>query len=967
MMWVAQDIPNNNVTGIEQDTLGFMWIATRNGLFRYDGTRYKPFKNAPGNQKKIGFNLISGLSLVHKKFLVVEGLRALNILDVFSEELIYETPSDKIFLQSIHSGEQWYFQFEDMNFSNYLYRLTKGGHLELVPLELPLGVRMNKACLCESGELYFFDFNGRFWRSRPNEEGQPTLLDSVAFFNRTDAYPPPLFCDKKNQVWALDNELRPNSSGYRWTRDGRFVKALDLVQEQILIPNNTDNTIWVIDTQAYQFLQVDLASGKKTILANIPSTIISITSVFKDQGGNIWIGTQFGPKKGVLLAHPHVAAFKKILYQPGMEYSLGTACRSITSLPSGDLIIGGRDGLFSWNESTNETKIIQPANATSKTTLFNIWDIIGDPQANAIWYTREEDGLFRLDLNNGAVYDYRPNVNVSDRCLGIEMDQQGLIWIGTRSGISWFDTKSQKYDPIKKHSALFYDVSGYQWVSTDDNHYWLCSSNGLYLFNKDREIVSRYATDTDPYLYTNEVNDIVLDGDSYWIATDNGLHELTGNKITRYTTEQGLADNAIASVQLDHNGDLWIATFSGLSKRDKASGKIQNFYVEDGLPHNEFNRLGKHKAKDGRLFFSTQNGVVYFNPDSLFKQLNPSPLVLTGFLTFGRDGAIIKKPTFELNELEEFEIPAGNKYFELDVALLYYINSKETKYSYYLEGFEDTWRPMSVIPTIQYNNLPAGKYTLHIRAISPSGQQAKNTLELRIAVLQHFYQTRTFLVLSLVFFLGLFSALIRYRFLQDLKMERLRNQISRDLHDEVGGVLSGIAIQMDVLERRSPNDIRPFMQTLAHSSRNAVSKMRDVIWAVDTSKDTFEDLLERMKAFTLELLVPLDIDYTYTFTDIDKNKKLSVPFRQNVYLIFKEAMVNIIKHADAREVNIVLTANRKSLQMRITDDGKGFSAMTKTNGRGVKNMDKRAKEIGGSLRIEQGESGGTMLVLNAPF
>jgi signal transduction histidine kinase len=122
-----------------------------------------------------------------------------------------------------------------------------------------------------------------------------------------------------------------------------------------------------------------------------------------------------------------------------------------------------------------------------------------------------------------------------------------------------------------------------------------------------------------------------------------------------------------------------------------------------------------------------------------------------------------------------------------------------------------------------------------------------------------------------------------------------------------------------------------------------------------------------MKAFTLELLVPLDIDYTYTFTAIDKNKKLSVPFRQNVYLIFKEAMVNIIKHAGAGKVDIVLTANRKSLQMRISDDGKGFSAMTNTRGRGVKNMYKRAKEIGGSLLIEEGEIGGTVLVLNAPF
>ncbi len=966
-MWVAKDIPNNNVTAITQDTLGYMWIATRNGLFRYDGIRYKPFKNAPGKEKKISFNMITGISLVHNRFLVIEGLRALNIIDAYSEQLIYESPSDKVFLQSINDGDQWYFQFEDKTFSNYLYRLTQDGQLELLPLELPSGVRMNKACFCGPGALYFFDLKGRFWKTRFDEQAQLTLLDSIQFFERTKAYPPPLFCDKKNQVWALDNQIRPHNSAYRLTPEGQFLKEHNLVQDLILIPDNTENVLWMIDPQDYLLCQMDLSSGDKKIFSKLPLPIISVTTVFKDRLGNVWIGTQFGPHKGVLLSHPHVAEFKKFLYQPGKEFSIGTACRSISNIPSGNLLIGGRDGFFSWNKSTNTTKKINPTDVSDKTTFFNVWDVISNPLSNTVWFTKEEGGLFRFNIDSGMVYNYRPKNNASDRYLGIAMGEKDKIWIGTRSGVSWFDTNTQNHDPLEKHSSRFYDVSGYKWVSADDNHFWLCSSNGLYLFNKERDVVKRYATDTEPFLFTNEVNDIVRDGDTYWISTDNGLHELTGNIIQRYTTDQGLSDNSIASVELDNKGDLWIATFNGLSRRDRISGKFQNFYVEDGLPHNEFNRLGKHKDADGDLFFSTQNGVVFFNPDSLNKEIISAPLLLTGFLSFGRNGSTIKKSTLELNGLEEVEIPAGNKYFQLDVALLNYINGNENKYAYYLEGLESTWRPMSTIPFIQYNNLPAGTYTLHIKATSASGQWAKNTLQIRITVLEHFYQTTSFIVLLMFLFFGVLSVILRYRFLQDLKMERMRNQLSRDLHDEVGGVLSGIAMQMDVLEKRSSNDIKPFMKTLAQSSRNVVSKMRDVIWAVDSSKDTFEDLQERMKAFTLELLVPLDVTYNYTFKNIDKNKKLNGLFRQSVYLVFKEAMVNIIKHADASEVNICLTVNRKYLEMRISDNGKGFSLKPKSIGQGLKNMDKRAKQIGGTLLIEEGKNGGVILVLNAPL
>jgi two-component sensor histidine kinase len=302
----------------------------------------------------------------------------------------------------------------------------------------------------------------------------------------------------------------------------------------------------------------------------------------------------------------------------------------------------------------------------------------------------------------------------------------------------------------------------------------------------------------------------------------------------------------------------------------------------------------------------------------------------------------------------------------VEFALLNFINSEDNRYTYYLEGLEDTWRPLSTLPLIQYNNLPPGRYTLHIRAVSPSGLQSKNALDLQMLVRQHFYQTNAFKLVLFLFLFGSLYGILRYRFLQGLRMERMRNRISSDLHDEVGGLLSGIAMQMDLLEGRSPDHLKPFMHRIAESSRSAVMKMRDVIWSLDSSKDQVQDLVDRMKSYTLEALTPFGIEHRFEMNNLDPEQKLNVDVRQNLYLIFKEAMNNIIKHANATIVEIRLEEKKNEIIMTIADDGLGFSKTTIAKGQGLINMEKRTKRIGGRIEFIPGEKSGTIVRLYKP-
>jgi len=144
-------------------------------------------------------------------------------------------------------------------------------------------------------------------------------------------------------------------------------------------------------------------------------------------------------------------------------------------------------------------------------------------------------------------------------------------------------------------------------------------------------------------------------------------------------------------------------------------------------------------------------------------------------------------------------------------------------------------------------------------------------------------------------------------------------------------------------------------------------KMRDVIWSLDSTKDHVQDLIDRMKAYTLEALVPFDIVHRFETIDIDPLQKLTVDTRQNIYLIFKEAINNIIKHAQATTVDIKLEGKKNMMVMTITDNGKGFSPSVVVKGHGLGNMEKRASRIGGKLEILPGKKEGTTIILVSPF
>ena len=201
------------------------------------------------------------------------------------------------------------------------------------------------------------------------------------------------------------------------------------------------------------------------------------------------------------------------------------------------------------------------------------------------------------------------------------------------------------------------------------------------------------------------------------------------------------------------------------------------------------------------------------------------------------------------------------------------------------------------------------------------------------------------LIISLI--LGVYYGL-KYRMNEKLRRAALRTNISKNLHDEVGGILAGIALKSDIAQMKSNNEGEE-IEGIAQMSRKALGKMSDVLWSIDARRDSTEELIFKIREYTAEMCGLAEIAYSFNIDTI-KNKRVSSDKRQHIYLIFKEAVNNVVKHSKASELNIVIK-NDNHFEMIIEDNGIGRENAQKSSGQGLSNLKSRAKDLKGEIDI----------------
>lgn len=459
----------------------------------------------------------------------------------------------------------------------------------------------------------------------------------------------------------------------------------------------------------------------------------------------------------------------------------------------------------------------------------------------------------------------------------------------------------------------------------------------------------------------------------YWIACVNGIYVLNSNgKLSSiYNRQTGMKSDYVYSVLPDSNDNVWFSTNSGIGRVDVSNREFRFYSVEDGLQGNEFNTNAYYQSNDGELFFGGGKGVNSFYPGNMANNQKPATCAISemkvGDETFQPDSAIWVKKQLNLNYLDN---TLSFTFFSND-----FKRPENTLYSYYLEGYEGGWIQNGNNTFIRYPNLPPGEYHLKYKCTNGDGIWSENISNLRITIFPPWYQTKWALAMFILAGLGsvLFSF---YLFVknrdkrQRLKLEEFqriqeeRNRISRDLHDNVGSMVSFVSTKLDwiVKNRHLEGDTKEHLNLVKENAHEIMHGLRDTIWTLNQEQISNTDLADKLKVYAkAHLIVPITIH-----DEIEEEQVLTGKVVLSIYRCCQEIFNNINKHSQAKAVVLAFTGNTKvPLKIMIKDDGTGITEqeMDKANHFGIRNIKSRLTEAGVEFMIETGTKMGTTFTI----
>ncbi len=418
-----------------------------------------------------------------------------------------------------------------------------------------------------------------------------------------------------------------------------------------------------------------------------------------------------------------------------------------------------------------------------------------------------------------------------------------------------------------------------------------------------------------------------------------------------YGTKNGLSSDIALCVNSDLQGLIYVGTPRGLNRIDPETGRVTHYTTLDGLGGNYIDSAVRDRR--GSLWFGTRSGnLTRLDPHT--EPARPAPTaMITGIRV---DGSAVDR-----SRAGTLVVHPGQKRLEIDYVAVDLSAAQDLSYQYMLRGEDADWSQPTRQRTISYASPPSGSHEFLVRAAR--GTDASEPASFRFIVEPPVWR-RWWFLLSIASLLACFATMVyRQRLRRAVELERVRTRIATDLHDDIGSSLSQIALLSEVARRE--NGDGEALTRIGTLSRDLVDSMSDVVWAIDPRRDRLTDVVSRMRRFAGDLLGPAAIDYTFEVKLPPGPLKLDPGQRRNVFLIFKEALHNVVKHAHCTRVEIVLTADSGRLRLLVEDDGQGLNPQRE--GHGLGSMRARAAELGGSLQVGPAGRGGTSIYLDAPL
>jgi signal transduction histidine kinase len=335
----------------------------------------------------------------------------------------------------------------------------------------------------------------------------------------------------------------------------------------------------------------------------------------------------------------------------------------------------------------------------------------------------------------------------------------------------------------------------------------------------------------------------------------------------------------------------------------------------------------------------------------------------------------VKQKLSELGQtqVEQLQLNYTQANLEIDFFSLSFAPAESVRYQHKLQGADRDWSAPAGERTVTYANLAPGTYRFLVRAVNADGLSSVETAIVPFTIAPPVWSQRWFIGTTILLFGAGVYWVARARFVRKLELERVRTRIATDLHDDIGASLTRIAMLSEVTKAENrgvhPASVDRLTQ-IADDARTLVDSMSDIVWAIDPRRDDFLSLVERVRSFAADTLGTAGVRWQLTAPPELETHRLTPEQRRALYLIFKEAIINIARHSECRNASCHISFENSTLFALIEDDGRGVQYEQKINGRGGRglvNMAARAAQIGGELLVAQLPEGGTRLTLMLPL
>src|SRR5579871_1313482 len=978
----ADGLSSTNLNCIVRDSRGFLWFCTTEGLSRFDGYTFTNYAFGEGGT-------------IRAKV----GRAAVDFLETKNGELWVAAPRALCRFNTFPAA------------GNALSECYQ-------PAGLPSEGHVSRIAEAADGNIWLLHNGGLFRFVRTERRFESVDVGRPEWWTN-------LMQDSDGSLWlgaerVLAHRL-PNGALERFGEgeglpvdSGHYFRVSSFLRDR-------EGRLWIGTWQGLCLMTAHPKPGVRavehvyTVHDGLPGNVV--LDIFQSRDGKLWVGNEKGLSEWSALEN----RFRSYTARKGFNlYGVdGPALADLAEDSSGDLWMSGPTLLASRSFISYST--VDGLNSNEIKAIFEDHDgrliaISADPRPRHLNVFDGEAFHPVLPRLPGWIHDFtwgQSQVHFQDHT--------GAWWVAGSGGVCRYPKVGRVEElahtlPERIYTTrdglpgvdifrLFEDSRGDVWISaigSDTFSRWSRATDHIEVFSHGER---GRALGTPIAFVEDRAGDVWMS--FYW----HDLARYRKGRFEVFTTAEGVPEGSLPALFVDHAGRLWMASRGqGLARLDNPSAeRLQfRFYgMEAGLSSNEISCITEDRW--GRIYAGNPRGIDQLDPDSgRFRHYDESAGILTpgklaaayrdrhGNLWFG--GETLSKfvpepddanrppppiritrirarggwyPISELGQstVDGIRLHAAENSIRFEFASLNFDAGENIRFQYKLEGSPQDWSLPSGSRTVDFASLSSGSYRFLVRAVNAEGLISEPAASVAFVVLPPVWQRWWFVILVAT---GLSMTILgahRYRLRQLLEMERVRTRIATDLHDDIGSSLTQIAILSEVARRSPAADsterVEPLMH-IADLSRELVDSMSDIVWAINPKRDHLSDLEHRMRRFASDVLASRDIEFDFV-APAEGQTPVRTEVRRHVFLIFKECVHNMVRHAGCRKVRIEMLMRGGSLVLRMSDDGKGFAQEGNGHGHGLASMERRSAEAGGDLKISSEPGCGTTVVLRVPL